>query len=65
MVKKLFLSVVLFIFVFLANGCTVVKGTTYSACGLAAGAREGIQEGSKQDANAIQKADVWVKENLW
>ena len=65
MAKKLFLSVVLFIFVFLANGCTVVKGTTYSACGLAEGAKQGIQEGAKDDCNAVQKADTWVKDNLW
>lgn len=65
MVKKLFLSVVFFIFVFLVSGCTVAKGTTCAAGGFVMGAKQGIQEGAQQDWNSIQKADGWVKDNLW
>ena len=65
MVKKLFLSVVLFVFGFLASGCTLVKGTTCAAGGFVQGAKVGVEEGVKEDCNSIQKADAWVKENLW
>jgi len=61
MVKKSFLLVVLFIFVFLASGCTLAKGTTYAAGGFVQGAKEG----AKEDCNSVQKADTWVKDNLW
>lgn len=61
MVKKSFLLVVLFIFVFLASGCTLAKGTTCAAGGFVQGAKEG----AKEDCNSVQKADTWVKDNLW
>ncbi len=57
MIKKSFLLGLLLIFTFLASGCTLAKGVG----GLAAGACEG----AKEDWNALKKADVWVKDNLW
>ena len=57
MVKKIFLSVILFVFVFLASGCTLAKGT--------AGFCLGAKEGAKDDWNSIQNADAWVRTNLW
>jgi hypothetical protein len=57
MVKKLFLLSVLFLFVFLTSGCTLVKGTQ--------GFAQGAQEGFKEDAKAVNTADAWVKDNLW
>ncbi|MFA4854866.1 MAG: hypothetical protein WC616_05940 [Candidatus Omnitrophota bacterium] len=66
MVKKSLLSVVLLAFVFLASGCcTLAKGTTCAAGGFVQGAKEGVKEGAKQDCNAIQKTDAWIKDNLW
>ncbi len=65
MVKKSFLWVIFFIFVFLASGCTLVKGTGGAAVGLAQGAREGAKEGAKEDWNSIKKVDAWIKDNLW
>lgn len=79
MVKKFFLPVILFVFIFLVSGCTVVRGASGGIKGLAAGAVEGGREGFKEDLefinNAdnwikdsqglISRADSWVKENLW
>ena len=61
MVKKSFLLITLSVFIFLVCGCTVVKG----AGGAAIGCAQGTSEGFKDDVNFIQKADSWVKENLW
>ena len=61
MVKKSFLWVVFFVFVFLASGCTLVKGVTCAGGGFA----EGVKEGAKEDYNSIQKADAWIKDKLW
>lgn len=57
MIKKLFLLAFLFVFLFLVSGCTLVKGVT--------GAAQGVAEGAKEDYQAIKKADGWVKDNLW
>ena len=65
MVKKSFLWVVLLAFVFLASGCTLAKVTTCSAGGFIQGAREGAKQGAQEDCNSVQKADTWVKDNLW
>jgi len=67
MVKKFFLLAVFFIFIFLAAGCTIVRGTTGAVGGLATGAVQGSKEGFKEDSEFIDKADNcidnWVKEN--
>jgi len=63
MVKKCFLSAILFVFVFLTSGCTVVRGTTSAIGGLAAGTIEGGRKGFREDLGLINKADNWVKEN--
>ncbi|MDD5691618.1 MAG: hypothetical protein PHP10_00355 [Candidatus Omnitrophica bacterium] len=65
MIKKSFLLVILFAFVSLSGCCTVAKGTAGTAVGAAGGFAQGVKEGAKDDYNAIQKADAWVKENLW
>ncbi len=62
MLKKIFLSGVLLVFIFLAVGCgTLCKG-------IEGGAR-GMQEGAKDDwawlTKATQNSDDWVKNNLW
>ncbi|MDD5097029.1 MAG: hypothetical protein PHU59_00855 [Candidatus Omnitrophica bacterium] len=53
MVKKPFLLFVLFLFVFLASGCTIGRGI------------EGVGQGFKEDMKVAQEWDVWVKKNLW
>jgi hypothetical protein len=79
MVRKFFLLAILFIFVFLADGCTIARGTTGAIGGLARGAIEGGKEGFQEDLalikkadnlvknnpGLINKADNWIKENLW
>ena len=45
MVKKSFLLVILFVFTFLASGCTLIKGTGCTAIGLGQGAATGATEG--------------------
>jgi len=57
MFKKSFLLGLLLIFTFLVSGCTIAKG--------ASGLAKGVCEGAKEDWVVINKADVWVKDNLW
>ena len=57
MMQKFFLSVFLFVFIFLASGCTVAKGVS--------GFGQGMAEGFQEDCKAVQKADNWAKTNLW
>ena len=61
MVKKSFLLIILTSFIFLACGCTVIKGTG----GAAVGCVQGSVEGFKDDMSFIKKADNWTKDNLW
>lgn len=61
MIRKVFFSGILFLFVFLASGCTIIKGTGGAVVGCAQGGAEGF----KEDVGFIKKADSWVKENLW
>jgi hypothetical protein len=65
MVRKSFLLGILFLFVFLASGCTVAKSAGGACAGFAQGAAVGATEGFKDDVSWIKKADNWVKENLW
>lgn len=65
MVKKSLLPVMLFVFILLASGCTLVKGTGGAAVGLTQGAAGGASEGFKDDVGFVKKADSWVKSNLW
>lgn len=61
MVKKPFLLITLPVFIFLACGCTLVKGIG----GAAVGCAQGVSEGFKNDVSFIKKADNWTKDNLW
>ncbi len=61
MIKKSFLVIILFIFLFLVSGCTIVKGIGGACVGTVGGASEGF----KDDVSFIKKADNWVKDNLW
>ena len=54
MVKKLFSLVILIAFVFLVNGCNTVVGSL-----------QGAKEGAKEDWKELNKADGWIRENLW
>ena len=63
MLKKHFLLAILFIFVFLASGCTLIKGTGGAAIGLGQGAAAGAKEGFNDDVNFINKADHWLNES--
>jgi len=69
MIKKSILLITLSVFIFLACGCTVIKGTGGAvvgcAQGTAQGASQGASEGFKEDVNFIKKSDSWIKENLW
>jgi hypothetical protein len=61
MVKKSFLLITLSVFIFLACGCTLIKGVG----GAAVGCAQGVSAGFKEDVSLIKKADNWTKENLW
>jgi hypothetical protein len=65
MIKKVFLLSTLSVFIFLACGCTLVKGTGGAAVGCAQGAAAGASEGFKDDVSFVKKADTWTRENLW
>ena len=69
MIKKSFLLITLSVFIFLACGCTLVKGVGGAAVGGAQGAAvgcvQGTQEGFKDDVGFIKKSDNWIKDNLW
>jgi len=68
MFRRIFLFGLFFLFVFLSSGCTVIQGAGGAVSGFAVGAVKGGQEGFKEDMNLwqnIQKADDWVKKNLW
>jgi hypothetical protein len=66
MVKKSFLLVMLCAFVFLASGCITIytdkacDGTKSAQCPKKAAKAE-VEEGP----NIVQKADNWMKDNLW
>lgn len=64
MTEKLLLPGI-FLFIFLACGCTIVKGTGGAVVGCAQGAAAGGTQGFKDDVNFVKKADNWVKDNLW
>jgi len=61
MVKKSFLMISLSVFIFLACGCTLIKGTGGAVVGCAQGASTGF----KDDISFLKKADNWTKDNLW
>ncbi|MDD5108321.1 MAG: hypothetical protein PHC29_02250 [Candidatus Omnitrophica bacterium] len=76
MIGKSVLFGILFIFVSLASGCTIIKGTGGAAYGIAQGTgctavavaqntAGGFSQGFKDDVGFIKKADNWVRENLW
>ena len=66
MVKKTFLSVVLFAFVFLGSGCVTICAEKVCVDGDAAQCgKKTTQVTAEEGPNMIEKADNWVKENLW
>lgn len=65
MIKRSFLAIILFVFLFLTSGCTLVKGIGGACVGAAGGAAEGFKEGFKEDVSFFKKSDSWVKDNLW
>jgi len=68
MLRKSFLLALLFVFAFLISGCTLIKGTGGAAIGLGKGATIGAKEGFKDDVEfvkSLEKADAWIRENLW
>jgi len=63
MVKKSFLLVILFAFVFLASGCVTISAENVYVDGKSPqctkkAANEGL-------GGMVKKADDWVKENIW
>jgi hypothetical protein len=66
MVKKSFLLVMLFIFMFLTSGCVTVytdgccpdKQSTQCT-------KKSAKTAAEKEPSIIKKADDWVKENLW
>jgi hypothetical protein len=65
MVKKFFFLFVFLISMFLTSGCTIAKGTGGAVAGAVGGAAAGGSEGFQDDVNCVNKADAWVKKNLW
>jgi hypothetical protein len=44
--------------ILLLQGCSTIKKSSK-------GAAKGAKEGFKEDWAALQKADGWIKENMW
>ena len=66
MVKKSFLLGLLFVFMFLVNGCITVNadGCCSNKNSVQCAKKAAKTEG-KKEPNIVTKADNWVKENLW
>ena len=66
MVKKSFLLVMLFVFMFLASGCITIYT---DGCSSDKRSSQCIKKADKTEPvkgpNMIKQADDWVKENLW
>ena len=66
MVKKSFLLVMLFVFMFLASGCVTVytdgccSGKQPAQC-----TKKIAKAETEKKPNIVKQADDWVKENLW
>jgi len=58
MLKKVLLSGILLVFIFLTSGC----GTLYKG---ASGLAQGVKEGAWEDWSCLKNADAWFKKNLW
>jgi predicted small secreted protein len=52
--KKMFVWPVLLLALILVAGCQTIKG-----------AGTGAAEGAKKDWQALEKADAWMRKNLW
>ena len=64
MVKKSFLLVMLFAFMFLASGCVTVY--TDGCCpDKQSGQCNKKDAKAEKEPNILKKADNWVKENIW
>jgi hypothetical protein len=66
MVKKSFLLSLLFVFMFLTSGCiTVCKDGCCPEKNPAQCTKKPAKTETGKETNAIEKADDWVKANLW
>ncbi|HNW38866.1 MAG TPA: hypothetical protein PL125_03195 [Candidatus Omnitrophota bacterium] len=63
MIKRAFLLVTLFAFVFLASGCVTVY--TDGCCPDKKAAPKKASKAENEEPNIVKKADNWVKDNLW
>ncbi|MDO8489466.1 MAG: hypothetical protein Q7S42_05090 [Candidatus Omnitrophota bacterium] len=66
MVKKSFIVVMLFVFMFLASGCITVY-TDGCCAGKQSGqcAKKSTKVETEEGPGIVKKADDWVKEKLW
>jgi hypothetical protein len=64
MVKKSFLLVILFAFVFLASGCITVY-TDGCCSNKQSDLKKTSQVETEEGPGIVKKADDWVKANLW
>jgi len=66
MAKGMFLSVVLFAFVFLSSGCVTICAEKVCVDGNSVQCtKKTTPVAADEEPNMIEKADNWVKENLW
>jgi hypothetical protein len=66
MVKKSFLLVLLFAFMFLASGCITIYTDGCSSDKRSAQCVKRTDKGEAgKEPNMVKKADDWVKDNLW
>ena len=63
MVKKSFLVATLFVFMFLASGCITIYTDGSSPNKQSQCIKKTVK--ADNEPNIIEKADDWVKENLW
>ena len=63
MVKKSFLLVILFVFMFLASGCVTVY--TDGCCPDKQPGRKTGKVKTEEGPGIIKQADDWVKQNIW
>ena len=66
MVKNSFLLVTHFFFIFLASGCvTICAEKVYVDGNSSLCIKKAAKAGTEKDPNIVERADDWVKKNLW
>ncbi|MCK9614288.1 MAG: hypothetical protein M0R48_02150 [Candidatus Omnitrophica bacterium] len=59
--RKVFLLVLILVFVSLLNGCETAKNTAYGVHRIAAGVADDVYNTGRN----LKRADNWMEENTW